>query len=109
MGGRHLQHLSCVGGDGCHVLALVGVGTVVLEALIGAVTLTTVAPVWLPHFAVFLMCILGMVFYSIYIFVPLPTPHHRADVRLVLIVAASVASEREFTLTAVIIYPAILK
>lgn len=48
--------------------------------------------------AVFLMCIFGMVFYPIYIFVPLPTPHHRADVRLVLTVGASVASEREFTL-----------
>lgn len=49
MVGRHLQHLPSVGGDSCHVFTLVGLGTVVLEPLIGAVTLTTVAPVWLPN------------------------------------------------------------
>lgn len=41
------------------------------------------------------MGILGVVFDPVNIFVPLPTPNYRADVRLVLIVATSVASEME--------------
>ena len=41
------------------------------------------------------MGIFGVVFDPIDIFVPLPTPHHRADVRLVLHVGGRVASVME--------------